>query len=90
MEFNATIIHEFGHALKLSHPWIYDDHQKYNHIFHGARGGVEEDTYYSVMGECSFIPFNEYYIPTNYGSQIPTKFDKINLISKWEYHSQCS
>ncbi len=88
-EFNATIIHEFGHALKLSHP--VNNHQIYNHEFEGNRGGVENSTYYSCMWESVnySYPSWEKYIPTNYGAQIVTKYDKMNLVSKWEYHSQC-
>lgn len=86
IEFNATVVHEFGHVLKLTH--LPEIQQGDDHEFEGAREGlgdednILEDSYYSVM--CGSV------VGSKYGAQIPTKYDKMNLISKWEYHSQCS
>ncbi len=72
---NTVICHEMGHALKLNHPGAPNIH-----TWSEARTS-NPVTVFSVI---DYIPVRRL------AAAAPQYYDKINLISKWEYHINCS
>lgn len=84
---NKTIAHEMGHVLKLAHLNQTDK----LHTFTGARGGytVEEaKKIYSIMHQGK--PWDSTNGKVGLISAIIQDHDMINLVSKWEYHQDCT
>ena len=78
-QIRATIAHEMGHALKLQHPYEDD----FVHLFEQSHGVFGKNTVYAIMNAGNM--FN-----ANMSAAVPQAFDIINLISKWEYHTNCN
>lgn len=85
-QINKVICHEMGHALKLAHP-SENNGDGLRHYFSGCRGNYAgQESVYAVMNQGFFNDT----VDRRLTAASPQDHDWVNLISKWEYHINCS